>query len=160
MQGTMCTLEEITYDAGRHALADQESLVAGIRQRTGTLLAAHAIVASFLGGATLRDQGSSVLSWIALASLVLGLAVAAILLAPWRLYFAVDAHDLYDKLRDQAISERLSETFDWLALAGFAHQEVYEENSANVRRMSWLSGVLAALMLAQTLAWLTAIAVH
>jgi hypothetical protein len=30
------TLEEITYDAGRYALADQESLVAGIRQRTGT----------------------------------------------------------------------------------------------------------------------------
>jgi hypothetical protein len=38
------TLEEITYEAGRSALADQESLVAGIRQRTGTLLAAHALV--------------------------------------------------------------------------------------------------------------------
>jgi len=25
------TLEEITYEAGRHALADQEALVAGIR---------------------------------------------------------------------------------------------------------------------------------
>jgi len=34
----MKTLEEITYDAGRHALADQESFVNGIRQRTGTLL--------------------------------------------------------------------------------------------------------------------------
>jgi hypothetical protein len=45
----MATLEEITYDASRSALADQESVAAGIRQRTGTLLAAHALVASFLG---------------------------------------------------------------------------------------------------------------
>jgi hypothetical protein len=30
----MPTLEEITYDAGRSALSDQESLVAGVRQRT------------------------------------------------------------------------------------------------------------------------------
>jgi hypothetical protein len=44
---TMPALEEITYEAGRAALADQESLVSGIRQRTGTLLAAHALVASF-----------------------------------------------------------------------------------------------------------------
>jgi hypothetical protein len=44
----------VTYEAGRDALADQEALVAGIRQRTGTLLAAHAVVASFLGATTIR----------------------------------------------------------------------------------------------------------
>jgi hypothetical protein len=50
-------LEEIVYEAGRDALADQEALVAGVRQRTGTLLAAHALVASFLGAATIREAG-------------------------------------------------------------------------------------------------------
>ena|SRR5829696_7682351 len=50
-------LEEITYEAGREALADQEALVAGIRQRTGTLLAAHALVTSFLGATTIREAG-------------------------------------------------------------------------------------------------------
>ena len=73
------TLEDITYEAGRHALADQEALVSGIRQRTGTLLAAHALVASFLGGATIRAKGLDALGSIALASLVLGLVVAAAL---------------------------------------------------------------------------------
>ena len=48
----MKTLEEIAYEAGRAALSDQEALVAGVRQRTGTLLAAHALVASFLGATT------------------------------------------------------------------------------------------------------------
>jgi len=40
----MQTLEQIAYDAGRGALADQESLVAGIRQRTGTLAWLAALV--------------------------------------------------------------------------------------------------------------------
>ena len=54
--GCVKTLEEITYEAGRAALADQETLVSGVRQRTGTLLAAHALVASFLGAATIRER--------------------------------------------------------------------------------------------------------
>jgi hypothetical protein len=81
-------LEEVAYEAGRAALADQESLVAGVRQRTGTLLAAHALVASFLGAATIREAGFSGLAWVAVAALVLGLVAAAVLLAPWKLKFA------------------------------------------------------------------------
>jgi hypothetical protein len=72
------TLEEITYEAGCSALSDQESIVAGIRQRTGTLLAAHALVASFLGATTVRDQGLQPLGWVALLALVVGLVVAAV----------------------------------------------------------------------------------
>lgn len=59
----MQTPEQIAYEVGRDALSEQESLVVGIRQRTGTLLAAHALVASFLGSATLRAQGASPLAW-------------------------------------------------------------------------------------------------
>ena len=94
----MRTLEEITYEAGRSALRDQESIVAGVRDRTGTLLAAHALVASFLGATAVRGQGLQPFGWIALLSLVLGLVVAAVLLAPWKLRFAVDAHQLYLEL--------------------------------------------------------------
>ncbi|HEY3944691.1 MAG TPA: hypothetical protein VGL78_05660 [Solirubrobacteraceae bacterium] len=87
----MATLEEITYEVGRSALADQESIVSGIRQRPGTLLAAHALVASFLGATTVHARGLHVFSWLAIAALLIGLMVAAILLAPWRLKFAIDA---------------------------------------------------------------------
>jgi hypothetical protein len=68
----MPTLEEITYDAGRSALGDQESLVAGIRQRTGTLLAAHALVASFLGASAVHAHGLHGWGWVAVAALLLG----------------------------------------------------------------------------------------
>jgi hypothetical protein len=154
------TLEEITYEAGRSALADQESLVAGIRQRTGTLLAAHALVASFLGATTVRAQGLHTWGWVALAALVLGLVAAAILLAPWKLKFAIDARELYDELYEQAAREAPADTLGWLAEAGYGYQALRNKNASKVRRMSRLSGALGVLMVVQTLAWLAALAVH
>jgi hypothetical protein len=152
----MRTLEEITYEAGRSALSDQESLVSGIRQRTGTLLAAHALVASFLGATVVRARGLHTFGWVALASLVLGLVAAAILLAPWQLKFAVDARELYDALYDQASAEAQADTLGWLAAAGYGYQKLRAENAAKVRR---LSGALGVLMVAQTLSWLAALVV-
>jgi hypothetical protein len=134
-------LGEITYDAGRAALADQESLVAGVRQRTGTLLAAHALVASFLGATTVRAHGLQSWGWVALVVLVLGLVVAAILLAPWRLKFAVNARELYDELYEQAVAEAPQETLGWLAAAGYGYQRLREENAVRVKLMSALSSI-------------------
>jgi len=153
----MPTLEQIAYDAGGRALADQESLVGGIRQRTGTLLAAHALVASFLGSTTLQSRGLSPFCWFALATLLQGLIVAAVLLGPWRLRFAVDVRTIYDLLYSQATAEGPTGTLSWLAEAGFIYQSLVEENATRVRRLSWLSGALATLMVCQTLAWLTAL---
>lgn len=130
-----------------------------MRQRTGTLLAAHALVASFLGATTVRAEGLDAGGWVALVALVLGLLAAAILLAPWNLKFAVDAYELYSALYEQAAAEADEETLGWLAGAAFTYQDLRAENQARVRRMSRLSGALALLMVAQTLAWLTSLAV-
>jgi hypothetical protein len=154
------TLEDITYEAGRAALADQESIVAGVRQRTGTQLAAHALVASFLGATAVHARGLHTWGWVALATLVAGLVVSAILLAPWRLKFAVDAMDLYKELYEQAAAEADTDTLGWLAAAGFGYQKLRAENAKKVERMSWLSGSLGVLMVAQTLAWLAALAIQ
>jgi hypothetical protein len=151
----MSTLEQLTYDAGRHALADQETFVAGVRQRAGTLLAAHALVASFLGDAALRDDTSSILSWAAIATLVAGLIVAAILLGPWRLRFAVDARDLYAQLQS---SPRGPDADGHLATAGFAYQGLHADNMPRAHVMSLLLGILTILMIAQTIFWLLTLA--
>lgn len=134
-------------------------MVAGVRQRTGTLLAAHALVASFLGATTVRAQGLDALGWVALVALVLGLVAAAVLLAPWRLKFAVDAGELYEELYDEASAEAEHDTLGWLAAAGFGYQRLREENTQKVRVMSLLSGALGVLMVMQTLAWLAALAI-
>jgi hypothetical protein len=52
------------FQAGRDALSDQHGVVTGVRQRTGTLLAAHALVASFLGVTTVKVKaGAGWRSW-------------------------------------------------------------------------------------------------
>lgn len=151
------SIEQIAYDAGRRALADQEALVAGIRQRTGTLLAAHALVASFLGATTIRTHGLVPLTWIALVALASGLMIAAIILSPWRLRFSLDVRNLYDSMR--RLDAARVDSADRTVAVGLAHQEVREENESRVRRMSALSGALAMLMVVQTLAWIAVLVV-
>jgi hypothetical protein len=97
---------------------------------------------------------------VALAILVAGLVVSAILLAPWKLKFAVDANDLYSELYEQAAAEAEADTLGWLAAAGFGYQKLRTENAKKVQRMSWLSGLLGVLVVAQTLAWLASLAIH
>lgn len=156
----MKTLEEVTYDAGRHALAEQETFVGGIRQRTGTLLAAHALVASFLGATTIKQVGLDGWGWIALGALVLGLVVAAVLLSSWRqLKFAVDAPKLYGQLWEQAAEEAGAGTLAWLVAAGYGYQALRAQNAGRVLLMSRMSTLLGGLMVVQTLAWLVALAV-
>lgn len=92
-------------------------------------------------------------------ALVLGLVAAAILLSPWHLKFAINARELYDEVYEQASAEAQEDTLGWLAAAGYGYQELREENTAKVRRISRLSGALAALMIVQTLSWLAALAV-
>jgi hypothetical protein len=93
------------------------------------------------------------------AALLLGLVDAAILLSPWRLKFAIDARKLYEDLYDQAAAEAQTDTLGWLAAAGYGYEDLRVENASKVSRTSWLSGALGVLMVVQTLAWLTALAV-
>lgn len=155
----MPTLEEITYDAARDALREQEAEVAGIRQRTGTLLAAHALVASFLGSPVLRAEGLVPLTWVGLAALVGGLLLAGALLAPWNIRFTLDAVALYDALREKAAAQSEGETSAWLVTAAYLYLELRALNAPKVSVLSRCSMTLIALMVVQTLAWLLVLAV-
>jgi hypothetical protein len=146
-------LEEIVFQAGRDALADQDGVVIGIRQRTGTLLAAHAIVASFLAATTVRAKGLHGFSWAALVALLLGLIVAAVLLSNWKLRFAVDASDLYEK----AAAEAESDTLGWLASAAYGYHNLWRANARRVSIMGTLLTALGILMVLQTFCWLIAL---
>ncbi len=92
--------------------------------------------------------------------LVGGLVISAVLLAPWRLKFAVDAVDLYKELYPQAAAEANTDTLGWLASAGFGYQNLRAVNHKKVQKMSLLSGLVGVLMVFQTLAWIAALAIH
>lgn len=153
----MPTLEEIVFQAGRDALADQDSIVTGIRQRTGTLLAAHALVASFLGATTVKAKGLHGFSWAALTALVLGLIIAATLLSNWKLRFAIDAPDFYAELYDEAAAEAKDDTLGWLVSAAYGYHNLRRTNAKRVKIMGILLTGLGVLMVLQTIFWLIAL---
>lgn len=150
-------MRKIVFQAGRDALGDQDGVVTGIRQRTGTLLAAHALVASFLGATTVEAKGLYGFSWAALVALVLGLVISAILLSNWKLRFAIDAPDLYAELYDEAVSEAEADTLGWLVSAAYGYHNLRRANAKRVTIMGGLLTVLGVLMVLQTLFWLLAL---
>ncbi|WP_445152062.1 hypothetical protein [Baekduia sp. Peel2402] len=149
-------LEEITYDLGRAALADQESVVSGIRSRTSTLVATQALVASFLGGAAI-DRGSlGFCGWSAIAMLMIGLALSVVVLAPWRMRFSLDPRSIYADLADEAAAGRL----DWLVIAGFIHEDLCERNRGRVDRLVMLLLLISIATMMELLLWIAAVALR
>jgi hypothetical protein len=153
-------LEEITYDLSRTALADQSALVSGIRSRAATLVAAQALVASFLGD-TAADGGSfDAWGWAAVVALTLGLLLATLIVAPWRISFALDARLLHRRLRAQAVAESEAGTLGWLTMAALQHHHLHDRNLALVRRLNRLSAASATLTIVQSLLWIISIGVR
>ena len=105
-------VETLALEEVRRGLEVQRTAVDEVRARTGTLLAASAVVISFLGGQALSREGWSVLSALAVLAFAGTLAAGAGVLWPvresWR--FRADATILLEDFADEdplpAISAR------------------------------------------------------
>jgi len=99
-------LERLAYEAALRALDKQEGLLEELRARTGILLAASSLAASFLGRDAFQDPGSTTVSILALASFVVSVAASVYILMPKRaLLFSQSGPALYEGLysiRDDA----------------------------------------------------------
>lgn len=152
--------EEIAYELSRTALADQEALVNGIRSRTATLVATQALVTSFLGDAATRGGSPDPWGWAAIGSLAVGLLLATVILAPWKVRFSLDVLDLYDDLRAVADKETGAETLGWLGIVSRLYQERMLSNGAIVAGLNRLSAALGVVTTVQSLLWIVAIGVR
>jgi hypothetical protein len=95
----MASLEEIAHDAAVRALEEQRVSLDELRGRTGPLLTAASVAASFLGAQAIAEHGLTV--WVVLALAAFGasvLACLAVLLPREGLVFALDAPVLYEEL--------------------------------------------------------------
>jgi hypothetical protein len=95
----MGKLEEEAHRIAAHALSQQERELSGLQARTGMLLTAASVVASFLGGQALARAGLSV--WVVLALVAFGISVALciyVLLPKDSLIFAMDGPKTYNEL--------------------------------------------------------------
>ena len=128
----MAKLEQEAHRIAAQALGQQEQALTELRTRTGTLLTAASLIASFLGGQALSREGLSL--WIVLALIAFGMSVVLciyVLLPKDGLIFALDAPETYGALyeiRDdeEEVDRRLAY---WL-------QSFREENHPTVERLT------------------------
>jgi hypothetical protein len=145
----------IVYELALRSLDQQERELAELRSRTNTVIAAAALIASFLGAATIREHnGLSALTILALAVLVMTGGLSLYVLWPRELRFAIDARatytDLYPLLDDPAEAQ--------LRVA-YGARDRYTHNKKSIDQLE-LAFQAAVLMLgAQTVLWALALAV-
>jgi hypothetical protein len=141
----MPSLEERTYELAKRALEQQEGALTELRQRTGTLLTAASITASFLGAQAITRQGLTTVVALALIAFVGSLMAAIYILLPNRgLIFAVNVpivyEVLYEKRDDEPEVHR--ELAYWL-------QDWRSKNAPTLRRSTWFFWVASGLLLAE-----------
>jgi hypothetical protein len=90
-------LAELGYDLSRQALQQQEAALDELRSRTGTLLTANALVASFLGSRALISGGTDWLDVLGLVAAVASIVGSVYVLLPKRnLRFVLDGASVYE----------------------------------------------------------------
>jgi hypothetical protein len=95
----MADVPTIVYELALRSLDQQERELSELRARTNTVIAAAALIASFLGAAAISEHGGlSAWSVIALAVLALTGGLSLYVLWPRELSFAFDARRTYAEL--------------------------------------------------------------
>jgi hypothetical protein len=91
-------LERVAHDAALRSLDRQEQLVNELRSRTGIVIAASSLAASFLGRPAL-DKGSAPLFVAALAAFALSVGASLYVLLPRQnLFFTLRGSGIYEAL--------------------------------------------------------------
>jgi hypothetical protein len=147
-------IQQLADELSRAALSRQEEVMNELRARTGTLLAASSIVASFLGSRA-SDQGSGALTLIALVAFVASVAACIYVLAPKDgLIFALRGSVLFEAEYDEP--GRVPETYRRLA---YWLESYYDENHETIRWMFRAYWAATVAILIQVLLWVLELAV-
>jgi hypothetical protein len=149
------TLAELSYEAAVRALDLQERGVEQLRSRTGTLLAASSLTASFLGAQTIQHTGGlQTLGSLALISLAASIVLCIYVLLPKRGFvFSVNATMMYEALfeigdEEEEVRRRL---IYWL-------EEYRQANEIEIEDLGWYFFGAAVALTLQLVFWSWALA--
>ncbi|MDP9345890.1 MAG: hypothetical protein M3P44_09220 [Actinomycetota bacterium] len=151
----MTDVPTIVYELALRSLDQQERELAELRARTNTVIAAAALIASFLGAAAIREHGGlSAGSVVALVILVLTGGLSLYVLWPRELSFAFDARATYAEL--YPLLDTVSEA--QLRVA-YSARDRYRSNKTAIDRLEVAFQVAVLALGLQTVLWALALAV-
>lgn len=124
--------EKLAYEAALRGLDKQEGLLEELRSRTGVLLAASSLAASFLGQQAFQNPSPRGLALASLGAFVISIAASVYILLPKKdLIFAESGSGLYEGLF--SIREDMAEVYRRLA---YDLDRFWESNDENYLTMA------------------------
>lgn len=153
MEDNSVGLAELAYGLSSGMLERQERVMDELRARTGTLLAASSIAASFLGAQAAR-QHTGLLTFLAVGTFVISVLAATYVLLPKpNLVFALRGSVLFEEEfpKDLPLDETHRRLAYWL-------EDFHSENQVVIDRLFKLFRVATIAVLLQVVLWVTEIA--
>jgi hypothetical protein len=139
-------LEQLAYDLSSRALAQQESFLNDLRSHTGTVLAASALVASFLGAKAIDGNGIGWAGGSALAMFVASVVFSLYVLLPRTgLRFSVRGSTVLDQF-DRSIGDAYRRVTHRL-------ERAWSENARLVGRLIFVYRIAVGSTLAEVILW-------
>lgn len=151
----MADVPTLVYELALRSLDQQERELSELRSRINTMIAAAALIASFLGAAAIREHaGLNALAIIALVVLVVTGGLSLYVLWPRELRFAFDARATYNEL--YPLSERTAEA--QLRVA-YRARDRYVRNKKSIDQLEFAFQAAVVMLGVQTVLWALALAV-
>jgi hypothetical protein len=146
----------IAFEAAKSGLERQDQALDNLRSRAATLLAAAAIVTSFLGAQALRDprglKGVENWEWVAIGAFVALAAAVILILLPWRNWvFGMNAAILIRDYVDPDPPRTLEWTQRNLALHLRKH---FKRNKRRIDRLYWAFRFGCLFLTLEVVAWI------
>jgi hypothetical protein len=148
-------LAALSYDAAIRALDLQERAAEQLRTRTGTLLGASSLTASFLGAQAIqRGGGIGTAAGLALIALTCSVGLCVYVLLPKRgLVFEISPSTLYESLFDIADDEQ-----EMRRRLAYWLEDFWRTNQAKIDRLAHFYLAAAATLMLQLAFWAWALA--
>jgi hypothetical protein len=143
----------LALEESMRALESQSEALDDLRSRTGILLTALALTASFLGARALDDSGFDFLNWVALIFFAIAGVVCLLILLPWGDWrLTHDANKVLEEFVDKdepldVMRREMAET----------NQTNWGMNKTKLRRLQWLFRGAVLLLVLQVGFWLASL---
>lgn len=145
-------VERLIYEESRRALDLQLGSLDALRSRAGTVLAAAALVTTFLGGAALAN-GRSAAGWgsVGIGAFIVCAVLTMVVLFPMKFHFAFDPEKLVTDWVDVTPRSDPCVVLRDLALH---YAQAHRNNLWRVKLGQWAFRLATAALAAEVVAWL------
>lgn len=150
----------LAYDASVRAIEDQARVLEDLRSRAATLVAAAALVTSFLGGSALsRSAAIEPQSWtgVAFAAFLLTAASSLAVLWPVRLRFSISAGEMLELVREREQASLPVTATEALGELAIRIELMYDGNAPRIQALLWVFRLGILLLSIEVAAWTVAL---